>query len=127
VRQYRNDVSLRRLSVTVTNAGDRTLTISGVRLAAPGFSRLPMVDPEVELPPGDRVDLPVAYGDVSCGPPDTAPDRAELVVDGGLCWWSSRVDGGLLQRMRDKDCAQQAVAQAVTLRLGAFARRGARL
>ena len=128
VRQYRNDVALRRLSVTVTNEGNAPLRISGVRLAAPGFAELPMADPEVELPPGDRVDLPVPYGDVSCdGPPVDAPDRAELRVDGRAVTVELPTDGGLLQRLRDKDCTQQAVAEAVELQLRTFVRSGTQL
>lgn len=128
VRQYRNDVALRRLSVTVTNDGDRPVSIRGVRLAAPGFSRLPMAGAEVELPPADRVDLPVPYGEVSCaGPPSTAPDRAELRVDGQEVVVDLPPGGGLLARLRAKDCAQQAVARAVRLQLGRFVRRGGTL
>ena len=128
VRQYRNDVALRRLSVTVTNDGDRPVSIRGVRLAAPGFALLPMTDPDVELPPGDRVDLPVPYGEVSCdGPGPGAADRAELRVDGELVTVQLPTDGGLLERLRSRDCTQQAVAKAVALELGPFVRSGRRL
>jgi hypothetical protein len=133
VRQYRNDVALRRLSVTVTNDGDRPVSISGVRLAAPGFAPLPAADPEVDLPRGDRVDLPVPYGEVSCGPGSSGgPDRAELLVRAGDDERRLTVElpsnGGLLQRLRDKDCAQQALARTVTLALGpGWVRVGKRL
>jgi hypothetical protein len=127
VRQYRNDVALRRLSVTVTNDGDRPLSISGVRLAAPGFALLPMSDPEVELPPGDRVDLPVPYGEVSCTSPSGGADQAELRVDGRRVTVALPDEGGLLQRLRDRDCTQQRVAQALSLQLGTFARSGTQL
>lgn len=126
VRQYRNDVALRRLSVTVTNDGDRTVSLRGVRLAAPGFAPLPMADPEVELAPGDRVDLPVPYGAVTCGAPP-GQDRAELRVDGREVTVELPVDGGLLERLRRKDCTQQEVARAVALSLGTFARAGKQL
>ncbi len=128
VRQYRNDVALRRLSVTVTNDGSTPVHLSGVRLAAPGFALLPLADPEVDLPPGDRVDLPVPYGDVTCGgPPATEPDRAELRVGDRTVRVELPTDGGLLERLRTRDCVQQAVAEAVELRLETFTRTGTQL
>ena len=122
-RQYRNDVALRRFSVTVTNEGRTPVVLRGVRLLAPGFAPLPPADPEVELPPGDRVDLPVPYGAISCAPlASPAPDLAELLVgaDGSrprTVTVPLPTEGGLLERLRRKDCAQQALGAAVTLEL----------
>lgn len=128
VRQYRNDVALRRLSVTVTNHGGAPVTVTGVRLLAPGFAALPMAEVDVDLPPGDRVDLPVPYGDVRCaGPSPTDTDRAELRVAGRTVAVALPAGGGLLQRLRDKDCAQQELARTAALQLGRFERRGLEL
>jgi hypothetical protein len=133
-RQYRNDVALRRFSVTVTNDGDVPVTIRGVRLLAPGFAALPMSGPEVDLPPGDRVDLPVPYGEVVCGPPPSpAPDAAELLLLAGS--GSARrvtvvlpAGQDLLERLRRKDCALQAVQRATSLTLApGWVREGERL
>lgn len=134
VRQYRSDVPLRMLSVTTTNLGDSPVVVERVQLLARGFVSLPSAGVDVVLRPGDRVDVPVAYGGARCGgelPRGIDAARMVVRVSGGspqevLVRLSP--EGGLLPRLRASECAQGAVRAAVELALGqTWVRRGDRL
>ncbi len=134
VRQYRSDVPLRMLSVTTTNSGDSPVVVERVQLLARGFVAVPSAPVDVLLQPGDRVDVPVAYGQARCGAPlPGEADAARMVLRtaGGppqevLVRLSA--DGGLLPRLRASECAQAALRAAVQLSLGEpWVRRGDRL
>ncbi|TAL25391.1 MAG: hypothetical protein EPN99_01670 [Frankiales bacterium] len=134
VRQYRSDAPLRMLSVTTTNSGDSPLVVERVQLLARGFVAVPSAPVDVVLPPGDRVDVPVAYGAARCGDPlpgETDAARMVLRRDGEpaqevLVRLSA--EGGLLPRLRASECALAAVRAVVDLSLGeSWVRRGDRL
>ena len=133
VRQYRSDVPLRMLSVTTTNRGDSPVVVERVQLLARGFVAVPSRTVDVVLQPGERVDVPAAYGRARCG--GTLPEgadaarmllrsggeRSELVVP-------LSTEGGLLPRLQASECALAAVRDAVELSLApAWVRRGDRL
>ena len=131
VRQYRSDVPLRMLSVTTTNPGSRTVVVERVQLLARGFVALPSAPLGVVLRPGDRVDVPVAYGPARCGGPvpSAGTDAARMVLRVGQARTEVVVRlspaGGLLPRLHAFECAQAAVREAVGLSLGeSWARRG---
>ena len=134
VRQYRSDVPLRMLSVTTTNPGSTTVVVERVQLLARGFVALPSTRVDVVLRSGDRVDVPVAYGEARCGAqlPATA-DAARMLLRSGsgppqevLVRLSA--EGGLLPRLHASECAQAGVRAAVQLSLGErWVRRGDRL
>lgn len=68
VRQYRRDVALDRLEVTVTNGGDRPVLLATVALDSPGLSASG-VTTDARLEPGRRVDLVTAFGSATCPAP----------------------------------------------------------
>ena len=134
VRQYRSDVPLRTLSVTTTNGGDRTVVVERVQLLARGFVAVPSAQVDVVLQPGDRVDVPVAYGQARCDRElPRSVDAARMVVRVAGQRRQEVVvrlsaEGGLLPRLRASECAQAAVRAAVELSLGEpWVRRGDRL
>lgn len=133
-RQYRSDVPLRLLSITTTNDSDRTVRIERVQLQARGFVALPSAPVDVLLKPGERVDVPVAYGRSRCASPlPDGVDAARMLVRTGTgapveVVVRIRPDGGLLPRLHASECAQATVRGAVSLTLApAWVRRGDRL
>ena len=131
VRQYRSDVPKRMLSVTTTNRSGRVATIERVQLLARGFVALPSAEVDVRLQPGERVDVPAAYGRPRCDAPlPEGADAARVRVrtrDGApvevIVPLSPR--GGLLPRLHAAECAQAAVRAAVGLELApGWVRRG---
>ena len=133
VRQYRSDVPLRMLSVTTTNRGDTTVVVEQVQLLARGFVAMSSAPVDVVLRPGDRVDVPVGYGEARCGaelPGGADAARMVLRTDGASQEVLVRLSaqGGLLPRLRASECALAAVRAAVDLSLGeSWVRRGDRL
>ena len=134
VRQYRSDVPLRMLSVTTTNRGDSPVVVERVQLLARGFVALPSAPVDVLLRPGERVDVPVGYGEARCGAPlPGGADAARMVLRRAgeppqEVVVRLSAEGGLLPRLRASECAQAAVRAAVELSLGEpWVRRGDRL
>lgn len=134
VRQYRSDVPLGMLSVTTTNHSDAVVTVERVQLLARGFVTLPSARLDVVLQPGDRVDVPAAYGAARCvAPLPGSADAARMLVRTGE-GTSTEVlvrlspAGGLLPRLHASECAQRELREAVTVELGpSWVRRGDRL
>ena len=131
VRQYRSDVPLRRLSVTTTNRSAGVMTVERVQLLARGFVALPSAPVDVRLQPGERVDVPAAYGRPRCGSPlPEGADAARLLVrprGGPPVEVTVRLSpsGGLLPRLHASECAQARVRAAVSLELApGWVRRG---
>lgn len=134
VRQYRSDVPLRMLSVTTTNRTDAVVTIQRVQLLTRGFVTLPSAPLDVVLQPGDRVDVPAAYGAARCGAPlPGGADAARMHVRVGQGTPTEVLvrlspTGGLLLRLHASECALAGLREAVAVELGpSWVRRGDRL
>jgi hypothetical protein len=115
LRQFRRDLTRRVLQVTVTTR--EPLRVTGAELAVPGFDPVPATAVDVALEAGATVDLPVAYGAARCS---DAPGSAVAV----LTTPAGRVrlaldDGGLVARLHKAQCAEQELARAVGLSVGA--------
>lgn len=117
VKQYRADIAPRRLSVAVTNAGDSPVVVTGVQLTAAGFEPVPASEVEVELAPGDRTDVKVPYGTARCDGAAGADQAVVAVRGAGELRLDVPEGNGLLERLRSRDCAEQALRTAVDLRL----------
>jgi hypothetical protein len=109
--QFRRDVERHRLEVRLvaSNAG---LVVEGLDLHAPGLTTEPGQQQETRLVPEPGLDLPVTLGPADCAVPPAAPvvslrlrddSGAQRTVEVPL------VDDGLVQRLHDADCAQQAL------------------
>lgn len=88
VLQYRRDEARGVVQVKVSNDGARPVRIAAIALDAPGFAEVEAAEPDADLAPGRRVDLPLAYGDVRCddGGADAGRDMTvdlRVAVDGG--------------------------------------------
>jgi hypothetical protein len=83
VVQLRRDEALGRVEVYVTNRSTGPVTIETVDLSVPAFSGAGPQRKDEPLPPGQGVDLPTGYGEVSCpadGPVQVGVPRVVVAV-----------------------------------------------
>jgi hypothetical protein len=123
--QLRRDVVLKRLEVTVENAGNQDVVVERIKLAIDGFEMPGSLRKDEPLLAGTAVNLPVPYQGVQCppgGPPKIGPARVTMVVRRGDDPTSRTVQvrardaDGLLDRIATRACAVEQVADAVDLR-----------
>ena len=82
VKQYREDEIAGRLQVSLTNQGARTAVVASVRLESADFAPAEASRPQLHLAPGQRTDVPVAYGSIRCdGTVRRTASRAIVHVD----------------------------------------------
>ena len=111
LRQFRRDRATRTAQVTLTASVPTTVT--GIGLSAPGFEEAPVRAFGTDLPVGGPLDVPVSYGRALCSSAP-GPATATVVTTAGTV----RVplsDGGLLARLHEGDCFEQALAEQVDL------------
>lgn len=123
VQQFRRDAERRVVQIALTNAAAAPVAVEQVALSSPGFGPVPPTTSEAQLQPGSRTNFPVPYGDPRCATDATvAPAVALVTIRGGdgtaravtLSLASGEDD---LERVRAKDCTQQALRRAVRLSL----------
>ncbi|MBW3604413.1 MAG: hypothetical protein KY460_05765 [Actinobacteria bacterium] len=112
--QYRRDQPRRFVEVKLDNRTDTTLDVTLLGVTLPGFESPQDIRRTTRLEPDRRVDLPVALGNVVCArdPVGTASATVDVARDSGTSVRTTLPvdDGGLLDRLRDFECA---IAQAV--------------
>ncbi|MFC0452551.1 hypothetical protein [Rhodococcus jostii] len=101
----------------ITNTGDAPTTVTSVALDSPGFDAAPETRREVELGPGNRIDVEAGYGAVRC---HAAPEPAFALI--GVAGASpARVPLAtpydVLGRIHDSDCAAEDLAKAAPVTL----------
>lgn len=109
--QFRRDVERRRLEVRLV-AANAGLVLEGLDLRAPGLTTEPAEDRDTVLVPAPGLDLPVTMGPADCTVPPGAPVAALRLRDGTGAQRTVEVpleDDGLVQRLHDADCAEQAL------------------
>ena len=108
----------RMLEIVLRNGTDETIHVETLRLDSPSFKRLdPTVRP-VELPPHDRVDVPIPYGTAICG-----NERADASVELDLAGDGDAVvlpitSRGEVRRMYAEECRAEEVAEAAYVGYG---------
>jgi hypothetical protein len=138
LRRHRADEGRRIIQVTMTNTGPDPLVVHELTLDAPGFAGLPPTPKGSTVRPGIPVDLPIPYGTTDCAyPTQAAADTQEaertthvrlLVgrVNGPARDIRLEVDPAPLDRLRAAECAQAALARAVTVSFDTSWIRGTR-
>jgi hypothetical protein len=141
LRRHRGDEGRRVIQVTMTNTGPDPLVVHELTLDAPGFTTLPPTPKGSTVRPGIPVDLPIPYGTTDCTDPtrateaaaDTEDDertaRVRLRVgpaDGPAQDVRLEVDPAPLDRLLATECAEAALARAVTVSFGTSWTRGIR-
>jgi hypothetical protein len=109
--QFRRDVERHRLEVRLV-AANAGLVVEGLDLRAPGLTTEPEVDGDTALVPAPGLDLPVTMGPADCTVPPGAPVVELRLRDGTGAQRTVEVplaDDGLVQRLHDADCAEQAL------------------
>jgi hypothetical protein len=138
LRRHRGDEGRRIVQVTMTNTGPDPLVVHELTLDAPGFTALPPTPKGSTVRPGIPVDLPIPYGTTDCDDPTPAAadtEEAERTtrvrlrvgrVNGPAQDIRLVVDPAPLDRLRAAECAQAALAKAVTVSFGTGWARGTR-
>lgn len=111
LRQFRRDRATRTAQVTLTARVPTTVT--GIGLSAPGFEDAPVRAFDTDLPVGGPLDVPVAYGRARCASAP-GPATATVLTTAGTVL-VPLTDDGLLVRLHEGDCFEQALAQQVAL------------
>lgn len=121
--QYRSDQARRVVQVKLGNAGAEPVRVEQAQLDAPGFEPVAASAKDTVLEPGDRVDLPVPYGAGRCQDAPAAPPSVVTrvrVADGPVqeVRLTLPAPDELLDRLLADECAQRALAEAVTIEFG---------
>jgi hypothetical protein len=138
VTQQRRDQIKRVVSLRITVGGafvtgGDPMTVTDVRLDAPGFVRqrdVPWDHRPVLTQPHVAVALPVALAEADCAsPPPGRPTGAIVTVSDGrggqrTFELTDLADAGLLERIRAHDCAVASLQQRATFTLGSDWRLG---
>ena len=109
--QFRRDVERRRLEVRLV-AADAGLVVEGLELRAPGLTTGPADVAGTVLVPAPGLDLPVTMGPADCSVPAGAPVASLRLRDATGAQRTVEVplaDDGLVQRLHEADCAEQAL------------------
>ena len=122
VVQYRRDAPRRFVQIKFSNASSQDIEITLLGAKIPGYESTPGGVRTNPLNAGRRVDLPVELGTATCEstPSETPSAMLQLVSDDGA---SSHVnvpiadDDGLIERLRQRDCALQRINAAVDIEL----------
>ena len=123
VQQFRRDAERRVVQVALTNVAPNAVTVEQLALSTPGFVEMPPTPTDTVLRPGERTNFPVPHGDTHCDAEATVSPAVALVTvrtaDGARSTISLSLASGEedLERVRAKDCTQQAVRRAVRLAL----------
>lgn len=127
--QYRRDQPRRFVEVKLDNRTDTALDVTLLEVTLPGFEPAQDVRRTTHLEPDRRVDLPVALGDVVCtrDPVGTASATVEVARANGSSVRTTLPvdDAGLLDRLRDFECAAARADDVVEIELSpAWRQRG---
>jgi hypothetical protein len=122
VVQYRRDAPRRIVQIKFANASSEDMEITLLGATLPGYETAPGGVRTNPLRAGRRVDLPIQLRAARCGstPSQTPSATLQLVSDGGS---NTRVrvpitdDAGLIERVRERDCAVQRLRAAVDITL----------
>jgi len=109
--QFRRDVERRRLEVRLV-AANAGLVVDGLELRAPGLTTGPAEVDGTVLVPAPGLDLPVTLGPADCTVPPGAPVASLRLRDATGAQRTVAVplpDDGLVQRLHEADCAEQAL------------------
>ena len=113
--QFRRDVAGRRVEVRLTAANDG-LVVDALELRTPGLTAAPATPRGAQLHRDLPLDLPVVLGAPDCSGPAGAPAAEVRLRDdagGTRTVTVPLADDGLVTRLHDADCAEQALrAQA---------------
>lgn len=118
-RSREDDAAGGRIHVRIANTGDAPVAVTSVALDSPGFEAAPATRREVELGPGNRIDVETEYGPVRC---DTSPESAYALIgvadrDGSPVRVPLAAPYDVLARIHDGDCAAEDLARAVPVTL----------
>lgn len=113
LRQFRRDVLLRMIQVTVH--ARVPLAVRSVQVRAAGFADGPVTTTDVDLPAGAVVDLATGYGRADCTV-SSGTGQAVLQASDGASMREILLpltDAGLLKRLHASECSDRELAAAV--------------
>lgn len=111
---------LRRLAIATTNSGDAPIEVTSIALRADHFTHLDAEEKSSVIPPGARVDLQVDFGElVDCTATEPLDASVEIALRIGedpiARAYTVAIDPEPLDDMRQTECRQQAVTDAVAI------------
>jgi hypothetical protein len=119
VIQSNLDLSRGTIRVQVTNAGEASVQVDDLTLAAPPFPERTSRDQAV-IQPGRRINFRVRYGEPTCSgqTPTMGPASARLVADGHDAQVGVEDSSNVLRRLLGLSCGRQRLADVVEVGLG---------
>ncbi|GAB1817515.1 hypothetical protein [Herbidospora sp. RD11066] len=133
LQQWRSDVAVHRIQVSVSNSGTTPLHISDLRLDSGSFEASAPVKVDTTLGTTPRTDFPITYGKARCEataiPPVKPTSIVATIAVGDAQPKEFRfpipVTDGLLTQLVKYECGEYILKQAATIAFGpAFTRDG---
>ncbi len=132
LQQWRSDVAVHRIQVSVTNAAATPLHITDLRLDSGSFEPAAPVRVDTTLPTTPRTDFPITYGKARCDaaaiPPVKPTDVVATMAVGDAPAKEVRfpipVTDPLLTRLVKYECGEHILKQSATIAFGPFRREG---
>lgn len=122
IQQYREDEVASVMQVGISNSGVQPVLVEDVEVGWPGFAVPAVAQPRYRIVPGAAVDLPVPVPAADCAAwtarqPSTPPEPAvvTLTVEGGRTVAAPVTDTAALDRIYQRACRQQYLAEQVDL------------
>ena len=125
--QLRSDVAARQAQVQVHNSTDADLTIGSLSVSDPRFTEpaARVLDRESRVPAGGTVDIRIQLPPMDCSAPADDESSVQFVssAEDGQVRVEAPIDDpiGFLQRLYERECRAQTVADAAALSLASFA------
>ncbi len=112
-------VTKRQGELILINTGSKAVTVTQLQLASDAFTRVSATSNDVELAPGQRIDVAVDYGKAIC---DGGRDEHRAVLttrDGAGHTIALRPDADAsLQLLHTEECNRQAITNAADIAFG---------
>ncbi|WP_062432228.1 hypothetical protein [Herbidospora daliensis] len=132
MQQWRSDVAVHRVQVSVTNTAETPLRIIDLRLDSGSFEPAAPVRVDTTLPKTPRTDFPITYGRARCDddtiPPVKPTDVVATMAVGDAPAKEVRfpipVTDPLLTRLVKYECGEHILKRSATIAFGPFERRG---
>ncbi len=106
--------SQRTFRLELTNDGGEAVTVTSVQLASPLFAPVPASPRDTQLGPGQRLLLPVPYGESVC--PASGPSALILQAGGADARLPLAQDpDGMMEALHEVECQEAAVRAAADL------------
>ncbi len=109
----------RAFGLVLQNVGGEPVVIDGMQLDSPLFAFRPPTKREIALAPGQRLVVPLPYGEVRCDDEPGPTFPVALVVDGEVVHLDATEEyEGAVARLHARECAAADVLERVAITFG---------